>query len=280
MRKENCIIRLLYNTSPGRLLLKALINPSVSNAAGIFLSSVLSKPLIDYYIKKHKIDMSEYEECKYKSFNDFFTRKKKHISVSHKSSELISPCDGYLSVYNIDELALFSIKNSIYDLRTLLKDEKLAERYRGGTCFILRLTPHHFHRYLFVDNGNIVFKKSIPGVLHCVRPIACCRFPVYIENQRVCTEIQTEAFGTVIQMEIGAILVGRIHNHPVGSFVYRGQEKGFFEFGGSTIILLTQKDTVSVDKQIMYNTENNIETEVHIGEKIAEVIKCDANRQN
>lgn len=43
-------------------------------------------------------------------------------------------------------------------------------------------------------------------------------------------------------MEVGAMMVGRITNHEaVPGYVTRGEEKGYFEFGGSTIILLTQK---------------------------------------
>ena len=129
-------------------------------------------------IKKHNIDISDYENCKYQSFNDFFARKKNYISIDANPLSVISPCDGYLSVYKIDELSLFNIKNTIYDLRALLKDEVLAEKFKGGTCFIFRLTPHHFHRYPFIDDCVILSSKKIPGILHTVRPIACERYPV------------------------------------------------------------------------------------------------------
>ncbi len=272
MSKESISVRFLYNTPVGRFILKALVHPKFSRVAGAFLDSRISQPMVGYFVKKNGINMEEYEKRRYKSFNDFFTRKRKEIVFDKTPSSLISPCDGYLSCYEIDEKRRFKIKNSTYSLAELLGDFALAESFSGGLCLIYRLTPRHFHRYSFVDDGKIKGEKKIPGVLHCVRPVACDRYPVYVQNQREYTVLETENFGTVIQMEVGAIIVGKISNRSDASDVKRGEEKGYFEFGGSTIIVFVKKDAVVVDDIIVRNSAENIETEVKIGQKIAKRI--------
>lgn len=268
MSKESLSVRFLYNTAVGRLFLKALVNPGFSRIAGAFLDSCFSKPMIGYYIKSHNINMEEYEEKKYRSFNDFFIRKRREIIFDKSPSSFINPCDGYLTCYKIDSDSCFKIKNSTYTLKELLDDETLAQKYKDGTCLIYRLTPRHFHRYSFSDNGKVTGGKKIGGVLHCVRPVACDRYNVYVQNQREYVLIETENFGTVVQMEIGAIIVGKINNHECTA-VKKGEEKGYFEFGGSTIIVLLEKDVAFVDETVVNNSLIDVETEVKIGQKIA-----------
>lgn len=270
MSKESKSVRFLYNTKSGRACLKLLVHPFVSNTARVYLNSPLSKPIIKSFVKKNNIDLDEYEDKKFSSFNKFFIRNKKEVEFDSDINSFISPCDGYLSVYEINDNSVFNIKNTNYDLKSLLEDETLADEFKGGHCFIFRLMPHHFHRYMFTDNGVIKSFKSIKGVLHCVRPVACRRYPVYVQNQRTYAEIETENFGKIIQMEVGAIIVGRIKNHKTDPFVLRGQEKGYFEFGGSTIIILTKKGAVKVDEKFIANTNNGIETDIKIGEKVGE----------
>ena len=272
MIKESGSVNFLYNTAFGRLLLKLLVCPWVSKVAGVFLDSPFSKPMIGKFVKKNSIDISLYEDCKYKSFNDFFIRKKKQVVMDGTDTDFVSPCDGYLTVYPIDETSVFKIKNSCYDVKSLLDDEDLANKYQGGMCFIFRLMPHHFHRYSFTDDGYVKSSKSIKGILHCVRPVACERYPVYVQNKREFTEIETKNFGSVIQMEVGAIVVGKINNRKDVWKVKRGEEKGYFEFGGSTIIMLTQKDVVTVDNDLLDKSRNGIETDVEIGNIVAKKV--------
>ena len=272
MSKESSSVRFLYNTAVGRFFLKALVNPRFSRIAGAFLDSRLSKPMVGRFIKKNNINMGDYEERRYKSFNDFFTRKRKQIDFDKDLSSLISPCDGFLTAFKVDEDSRFTIKNSTYSLAELLNDKELADSYKDGMCLIFRLTPRHFHRYSFIDSGVVKGEKVIPGILHCVRPVACDRYPVYVQNSREYTVIETDNFGTVVQMEVGAIIVGKITNHQGLDKVERCQEKGYFEFGGSTIIALLKKDVASVDEAILKNSADDIETEVKIGQRIATTV--------
>ena len=265
--KESIFLRFLYNTIPGRYLLKLLVQPSVSRAAARFLSSAASRPLIGYYLRKYKIDLTRCEKKTFNSFNDFFTRKK-HIDICPDDLSVISPCDGYLSIYQIGDDLRMQIKHSAYTVEELLESNELASGFEGGICCVFRLEPQHYHRYLYPVSGTIQEEKVIPGVLHCVRPVACSRFPVYIRNSREYVLIQNDILGSVIQMEVGAMLVGRINNHHHDTSAKRGMEKGYFEYGGSTIILLFRKDAVQLPPQFKDAVGTEREMPIAIGQPL------------
>lgn len=267
--KDTAGANFLYHTAPGRLLLKLLIRPGVSRALGAFLDTGISRHLIGPFVKRTKLDLSDYPDIPYHSFNDFFTRRIKdgRRPMEMDDATLVAPCDGKLTVYPVTVDAVFHIKHSAYALKDLLRDESLAREFEGGTCLIFRLTPDDFHRYSFMDNGRILSSKAIPGVLHTVRPIAFRRYPVYLENAREYAVLETSNFGKVIQMEVGALFVGRIVNHPATTFA-RGQEKGKFEFGGSTIILLLQRGAAVIDEDLLENTRQNKESVVRLGARL------------
>lgn len=268
MKKETLTIRFLYRTMPGRAILKVLTKPFLSKIAGRFLSSGMSRWLVPLFIRKHHIDMRDFKGKKFSSFNDFFTRKRADGQIDITPDHLISPCDGYLSAYPVGQDEIYHIKHIEYRLECLLKSQRLAEKFSGGTCLIFRLTPQNYHRYCYVCDGAKMASHTIPGKLHCVRPTAYASFPVFTENSREYTRIHTRQFGDIIQMEIGALLVGKIHNYPKTGPVFQGMEKGYFEFGGSTILILVQKGRLRLDRQIISNTKKGLETEVRLGEKI------------
>lgn len=267
--KDSAGVNFLYHTVPGRAVLQLLIRPGVSKAAGAFLDTRLSRHLAGPFVKATGLDLSDYPQRCYRSFNDFFTRtvKEGRRNVEMNPDILVAPCDGKLTVYPITAEGLFDIKHSVYSVADLLRDDVLAKEFEGGTCLIFRLTPDDFHRYSFMDDGCILRSETLPGVLHTVRPIAFRRYPVFSENAREFAVLETANFGKVIQMEVGALFVGRIVNHPLTTFT-RGQEKGKFEFGGSTVILLLQKDAAVMDEELLENTRNRKESIVRLGQTI------------
>lgn len=260
----------MYNNPVGRMLLKVLIKPGVSKAAGWLLNQRCSKILIRPFIQKNHIDMSLYEEKEYSSYNDFFTRqiRKEYRPIAQEESALISPCDGKMSVYPVGEGSRFRIKNTEYTLESLLRSKKLAEKYQGGYVCVFRLTVDDYHRFCYVDNGRKSGNYHIPGVFHTVNPAANDVCPIYKENTREFSLLKSEHFKTVLMMEVGALMVGRIVNHQEAGYVKKGAEKGTFEFGGSTVILMLQKNAVELEENILQNTRNGYETIVKMGEKI------------
>ncbi|MCR5609405.1 MAG: phosphatidylserine decarboxylase [Lachnospiraceae bacterium] len=266
----------LYNTIPGRMVLKVLTMPAVSKLAGLYMDCPVSKIHIKSFVKNNNINLYDYEDKDYKSFNDFFTRKIKKYNriVNYNPENFISPCDAKLTVCPITKDKIsgnsrFKIKGSYYNLNELLRNSKLAANYEGGYCLIFRLSVDDYHRYCYIDNGKKSRNIYIKGKLHTVMPVALERKKVFSENCREYTVMRTDNFDDVIQMEVGAMLVGKIQNHDGKGKTVRGQEKGMFLYGGSTIILLVKQDIININDNIIENSKNNIETKVKFGETIA-----------
>ncbi len=271
-KKESLLLRFFYHTKIGRIFLWILIRPSFSKIMGAFLNTKLSCILIKPFIQKNTIDMKRFQKKTYISFNDFFCRKLKKIKYPSKETEFLSPCDGKLTTYKIKNNLTFQIKHSTYSLKTLLQNEKLANRYQNGTCLIFRLTPDDYHRYHFIDHGKILKQTKINGVLHTVRPISLNQFAIYHENTREITKMKTKNFGIVTQIEIGALMVGKIQNRKKRYFK-RGEEKGTFLFGGSTIIILIEDNKVEINPIFFKNTKQNLETKVYYQSLIGKKMK-------
>lgn len=276
--KERNINQFLYNTKIGRVILKIIILPCFSKIGGKFFDSRLSKLKIKSFIKKNKIDMSEYYSKDYRSFNDFFTRKikPKKRKLITLPSVLISPCDAKLSAYKIDENLKLNIKNSVYKINDLV-DCNISDNYKNGYALVFRLCVDDYHRYIFIDDGALDKYHFIKGKLHTVRPIAQETYPIFTQNQREWTILNTNNFGACTQIEVGALMVGKIVNHDVKTFK-RGDEKGYFKFGGSTIILLI--NDVTIDSDIVKNSLKGIETTVKLGEKIGRKKAIKVNKKS
>ena len=269
---QNKLLKVLYGSAGGRVLLKGLTAPPLSRAAGKFMDSPLSKPLIKRFIASSGIDTSQYIMYDFRSYNDFFTRivKPEMRPVDLSPEHLISPCDSKLTVHKIGKNSIFRIKGSRYRVSDLVGDSALAEKYSGGYCLIFRLEVDDYHRYCYIDNGTKSRNIHINGELHTVNPIALGRYNIYKRNSREYTVLHTDNFGDVVQVEVGAMMVGRIVNHDGESAIRRGEEKGMFEFGGSTIVMLFEKDRIAVDSDILRNSAEGNETVVKYGEKIGE----------
>lgn len=271
---QDRFLKLLYSTFTGRLKLKILTRPWVSKIGGAFLSSPFSKCMIQSFIEKNHIDMSQYQKKKYRSYNDFFTRKIKEGKrpLPDDQDVLFSPCDSKVSVYPIEKDTTFVVKDTEYSVESLLRNDKIASYFDGGYAVILRLTVDDYHRYCYVDDGIKSENYFIPGVYHTVNPVANDYVPIYKENAREFTMMKTRHFGNMIQMEVGALMVGRIVNHHGYGTMKRGQEKGYFEFGGSTIVLLIEKNKVIIREEILERTKQCCETKIRQGEPLGRAI--------
>lgn len=270
-RQESAGLRFLYRTVPGRMLLRVLTARGISKFCGVLLDSPLSKPLINGFFRKNRIDRNDYLPEKYHSFNECFCRRIKPElrPLDTDPNHLVAPCDGLLSVYRVTDDTVLPVKQSQYRIPDLLRDSRLAERYRDGWCFVFRLCVSHYHRYIYPDDGDKGKNRFIKGRLHTVRPIALEATPVFVENCRAYTVLESAHFGTLVQMEVGAMLVGRIRNLHEEKTVTRGEEKGYFQYGGSTVILLVEKNAIQEPTILLRATADGTETPVRIGECIA-----------
>ena len=258
--KEDKALKFLYNTVIGRIILKVATTKFIANTYAKYMNSKFSKRKIKKFIVKNNINMNEYIKQDYKSFNDFFMR---NIKPEKRKLEdgLIAICDSKLSVYKLDNDSKFNIKDSIYTVKELIGEDK---KYKYALIF--RLCVDDYHHYIFPDDGKVLSSKYINGKLHTVQPIALKKYKVFHENSREVTFLDCKNLGDVCIVEVGALMVGKIVNEKVDNFK-KGDEKGHFEFGGSTVIMLTNKD-IDINKKIIDNTNNDIETIVKMGENI------------
>ena len=265
MKRDDGSVRFMYGTAFGRALLKFIQWTHVDRIAVWFLRSRLSKPFYIRFAGKNGIALTEEDKQTFRTYRDFFLRERDGLNVDDDPDHLISPCDGYLSVYPVDKDSVFSIKGSHYRVSDLMQDPEAAKGFEGGTCLVFRLCASDYHHYCYIDDGYQGKNHFIPGVLHSVQPIACETYPVFTLNRRSWCLMETDHFGPVVQTEIGALIVGGIVNHQEeGSFV-RGQEKGHFDLAGSTITLLFEPDRIGLLPEIEEALKKEEEVRVTLG---------------
>lgn len=262
----------LYGTAPGRFLLRGLTRPGFSRLAGRFMDSRASALAVKGFVRRHGIDMGQCKKSAFSSFNDFFTRELLPGArpVDTAPEALISPCDGRLTVWPVTADGRFPVKGTEYTLPRLLDDPALARRFQGGSVWLFRLCPEDYHRYIWPADGTAGRAVRIPGVLHTVQPLERGQRLVYHENTREYRVLET-AFGPVVMMEVGALLVGRIVNLPAEGSVCRGREKGWFAFGGSTVLLITEKDAAVPTAAVADASARGEETPVRQGQRVGTV---------
>jgi phosphatidylserine decarboxylase len=263
-------LHFLYHTAAGRVLLKLFIaTRAYSKWNAVFANSRRSARKIRPFIDEYGIAAEDYEQREYRSFNDFFTRRLldgKRTFPPEKDA-LISPADGKLRVFNIGPDTGVAVKNSIYTVEELIGDTASADRYSNGLCLVFRLTVDDHHRYCFIDDGEIAAHRTINGRLHTVGPISSKRYRVYSENHREVSLLRTENFGMVAHIEVGALLIGKITNREIVRF-RRFEEKGYFAFGGSTVVLLLEHGAADIDRDILECSRKGMEVRVRMGERI------------
>ena len=260
----------LYNNPIGRLFLGIAVSPLVSNIYAWKNSKKSSAKKIPAFIRDHNINMSDYEDREYKSFTDFFTRKIRYGKrpVDMTPGALISPADSKLLVYEIEKDTSLRVKGRTYTVDEILADSENAKEFAGGYALVFRLTVDDYHRFCYPDKGCLISKRMIKGKLHTVSPVSK-NHKIYMENTRLVNLLKTEKFGTIAYIEVGAMLIGRIVDNGTDVFE-KGQEKGYFEPGGSTVIILVKN--VEIDKDIMEQSASGIETKVRYGERIGRAL--------
>lgn len=268
-------VRLLYENPIGLFFTHFIFAlPWFSRLIGRYYSSCLSTKKISFFIKKFRIPMDQYEEIPFQSFNEFFIRKfkKGQRTFPSESQTMGAPCEGrYLAFERIKPEQKYPVKGKDLSVEELLDGSNHAKDFLGGSLVIARLCPVDYHRYHYPDSGNILERYQISGRLHSVNPIPLSvKSDIFITNERSVSILDTENFGKIAYIEVGALCVGKIvqtHDERVG--FQRGEEKGYFLFGGSTVILLTEPGRLKFHSDLLQKTKERQECFVQLGEAIA-----------
>lgn len=269
-------LKFLYHNPLGKLPLSFLVKRKfLTEIYGKKMRDEKSKSKILPFVKEYNINMEESIKSveEFNSFNDFFIRKLKSGAREIDTAEdvLVSPADGKILLFNdIKELSKFFVKGNEFTLSEFLQDESLVEKFKNGTMAIIRLAPVDYHRFHFPASGFIGETRKISGYYYSVSPIAIRNnFKIFCENKREYSILKSENFGDILLSEIGATMVGGIvQSYTANSSVKKGEEKGYFFFGGSSCILLFEKDKVLFDSDIVENSSKGIETKIYMGERI------------
>lgn len=234
-----------------------------------------SRKKIAPFIKEFNIDMKEYEKKaeEFTSFNDFFYRKINPSArpITQDIDKLASPADGRLLAFeNINLDAVTQVKGNFYSLKELIGNHELAMEYDKGTYVAIRLCPLDYHRYHFPDSGIAEEAKEINGSYYSVNPIALnSKAKVYCQNKRQITVFHSDNFDDILLIEVGATCVGSIiQTYKANTSLTKGTEKGYFKFGGSTFLMFFKPNTITIDNDLIVNTEKGIETKIKMGEAL------------
>jgi phosphatidylserine decarboxylase len=269
-------LKFLYYNPLGELPLNLVVKKKfLTDYYGRQMDKPESVKKIPSFIEEADINISEAKKKieDFTSFNDFFYRELKEGAriVDFNENHLISPADGKILVFeNLDREKEFYIKGDKFTLEEFFADRDLAEKYRDGVFMIIRLAPIDYHRFHFPADGEISESKLVDGVYYSVSTHAIKKnFRILCENKREYSILKTEKFGDIAMFEVGATMVGGIkQNYLPNTFVKKGEEKGYFYFGGSTCVLVFEKGKVKIDRDLIENTKKGIETKVYMGEKI------------
>lgn len=273
------MMRFLYGQNIiGRFLLWAIIKRRIlSVVVGWYMVSALSGKSVAGFVKKHGIDLSDYKvpEKGFKHFNRFFYRELKD-GARPIGTGIVSPADGKAVVFeDIDATQAFYIKGEKFNLEEFLQDKELANNYNEGAMVVVRLAPTDYHRFHFPITGYVGENRNIGGSYYSVSPLALKKnLQIFCQNKRDYTTIDSDELDQIIVSEVGATLTGSIvQSHWPNIDVKKGESKGFFAFGGSTVIVLFKKDKIAFSEDLLKNTKNGFETTVKMGESIGNVIK-------
>ncbi|MEC7628094.1 MAG: archaetidylserine decarboxylase [Verrucomicrobiota bacterium] len=269
-------LKLIYDNPFGKLLLWAAVKKSwFSRWYGWRMSQPASKARIRPFIRKYKLDEEEFDSDPegFRSFNEFFSRKLKPDArpIEQENAVAVFPADGrHLGVQDLSANLGFYVKGQKFDLPKLFQSEELAGRFRKGSLIISRLCPVDYHRFHAPVSGKISEARLINGSLFSVNPIALRkRLSVFWENKRYLCMIDSDYHGKIAQFIVGATCVGSAtFTFSQNQRVKKGEELGYFSFGGSSVLTLFEKDRLRISEDVQQHSQANIETYAKMGEEM------------
>lgn len=265
-----------YNNPLGMLFTRFILSHPVFSALyGWFHRSKYSRRKIEPFIDRMGIDHQEFTvpTQSFRSFAEFFVREidLKRRPIDSNPGSCVSPVDArVLAIPHISVEQTFPIKRHLFNIRTFLKDDRLARQFDGGSALIFRLSLADYHHFHFPVSGKPEKTRALSGSLYAGGPYSLRYLvPFYSENLRHLTRLESNCFGNVLIVEVGAFTVGSIRqSFTPGVPVAKGDRKGYFELGGSTVVLLFEKNRLRIDDDILFNSSRQLETSVRMGERV------------
>lgn len=267
-------VKLVYRNPVGRVLTDWFFaKKPISQLYGWMQGHPLSAKKVEPFIQRFNIPMQDFEGAPFKSFNDFFVRKYKpgRRPFCEAAGDLSAPAEArYFAFDRLSKDSKLAVKGIELTPQGLLGSEKKAAPFEGGPGLLARLCPVDYHRYHYPDTGKTIDSYTIPGRFHSVNPIALnVQGDILVSNERRVAILETENFGKLAYVEVGALFVGRIiQTHDESKAFTRGAEKGMFLFGASTVVILGEKGRWIPDADLLEQTRAGRESYVKIGTRV------------
>jgi phosphatidylserine decarboxylase len=267
-------LEFLYGTTTGKLLLRFILSRrGFSRLYGLTKRSRRSRAQIRQFIDTLQVDTSEIEKSidDYESLDEFFCRRLTPGArpVDPNADHLVSPCDGRALAWQSLAGRELVVKNTRTTIAGLLADAALAMEFADPAVLLVRLAAADYHRCHFPADGTAWSARAVGNKLHSVHPIALEAGAPSFANYRMVTRIDSEGFGPLLIVEVGALTVGSIVQTFEPARVARGQEKSYFRFGGSALLLLAQAKHVRFDDDLISATSQGMESRVRVGTRVA-----------
>jgi phosphatidylserine decarboxylase len=276
-------LRLAYGSGFSRLVVdQVLARRWVSRLAGRLQSTPGSARRVQAFAEQFDIEMGEFEDRKWSSFNDFFIRRFRDGAREFCAGPERMPAFSearYLAFERITPDQTFPVKGQHLTPEAILGDRELAADFDGGPLLLARLAPVDYHRFHFPDDGTVVSERRVSGRLHSVHPFALRhRGDILATNERQVTVLDTANFGQLAMVEVGAMNVGLIvQTHSSGERFRRGDEKGYFCFGASSILLFGEPGQWRPSEDLIEQTASQRETLVRLGEEVGCGLKVEGS---
>ena len=273
-------VKWMYDSTSGKALAHFLVKAPFSKFYGIFQDMSFSKGKIPEFVKNFNIPMDDFIpedgfnlDDPYPSFNSFFIRRfkaGKRPFVNNPSEMGAFSEARYYGYESVKSDETVPVKGNFLTPEGLVASDKWESTFKEGPLLLARLCPVDYHRYHYPDKGEVLDSYRVHGAYHSVNPLALkMKQDILISNERQVTILETENFGKLAYIEVGAICVGKIvQSGPLDKF-NKGDEKGYFLFGGSTVIVVGEKGKWKPSDDILKNTKEGRETYIHLGDSVA-----------
>lgn len=264
--QRDAIAEWLFTGTLGKLVNSAISRPIFSSIASLYLKSPWSSKKIESFKYEFGIDDSDFEEANYQSLNDYFIRKfKTHLRpFSRNEWEFSAPAEGYYLVSIDENLPIKGISTTPKELLDALP------AFETRQSLVIRLSPKEYHRLHFPLSGMIKSIAPLDGRLYSINPVTLkYDHDLFIKNKRIALELQFDNGVNAYIILIGATYIGSIQlSFKAGDRFTKGDEFGYFEFGGSTAVILLDTK-LNFDEKILSYSEQGIETFAKLGQTIA-----------
>jgi len=273
-------LRWTYGTMGGKIALESMVKRAwFSRWYGWRMDRQNSVEKILPFIQEYDLDPEEFlrKTDEFANFNEFFSRQLKPEArpVDAAGNTVVFPADGrHLCIPNLSESGGLLVKGESFSLPELLDDLQLAQQYEQGSLVLSRLCPVDYHRFHFPAAGLATESRLLNGPLYSVNPIALCQnIKILTTNKRCLTRLQTDEFGQVLLLEIGATCVGGIcQTYDSDTVVSKGGEKGYFRFGGSSTMTIFEPGRIQFDDDLVQNSKQQRELYARVGDRMGQAL--------